>query len=172
MSHQDKSDKDHLDIILGPPVQEKLIESVHSYASTNNVSIDEAWSECIRNTADNLMKPMENGFNGFTNLFTDVLGEEVYVEDYFLSHYFGSFSTNGMLMARINNPEDRHKYTAPALNFQSKNLLDGEGNPIDVRRFDTPKRTQIQFLLKYLLDVSWTHVTISYGYTSIDKEAV
>jgi hypothetical protein len=172
MSHQDKSDKDHLDIILGPPVQEKLIESVHSYASTNNVSIDEAWSECIRNTADNLMKPMENGFNGFTNLFTDVLGEEVYVEDYFLSHYFGSFSTNGMLMARINNPEDRHKYTAPALNFQSKSLLDGEGNPIDVRRFDAPKRTQIQFLLKYLLDVSWTHVTISYGYTSIDKEAV
>ena len=172
MSHQDKSDKDHLDIILGPPVQEKLIESVHSYASTNNVSIDEAWSECIRNTADNLMKPMKNSFNGFTNLFTDVLGEEVYVEDYFLSHYFGSFSANGMLMARINNPEDRHKYTAPALNFQSKNLLDGEGNPIDVRRFDAPKRTQIQFLLKYLLDVSWTHVTISYGYTSIDKEAV
>ena len=169
MSHQDTSDKDHLDIILGPPVQEKLIESVHSYASTNNVSIDEAWSVCTRNTADNFMKPTANGFNCFTNLFTDILKEEVYVEDYFLSHYFGSFSINGMLMARINNPEERHKYTAPALNFQSKNLLDGEGNPVDVRRFDSPKRIQIQSLITHLLDVSWVHVTISYGYTPLEK---
>ena len=75
-----------------------------------------------------------------------------------------------MLMARINNPEERHKYTAPALNFQSKNLLDGEGNPVDVRRFDSPKRQKIQYLITYLLDVSRVHVTISYGYIPIEKE--
>ncbi len=169
MSYQNQSDKDHLDIIIGPPGQGKLIDSVHDYAEKHNMSIDEAWSECLRNTANNLMKPNENGFNSFTNLFTDVLGEEVYVEDYFLSHYFGAFSTNGMLMARIKNPEDRHKYTAPALNFQSKNLLDGEGNPIDIRKFDSIKREQIQYLITYLLDVSWAHVTISYGFVTMKK---
>ena len=74
-----------------------------------------------------------------------------------------------MLMARIKNPEDRHKYTAPALNFQSKNLLDGENNPIDIRKFDSIKRQQIQYLITYLLDVSWVHVTISYGFVTIKK---
>ena len=170
MSYQNQSDKDHLDIIIGPPGQDELIDSVHYYATLNDMSIDEAWSECLKNTADNLMKANKNGFNSFTNLFTDVLGEEVYVKNYFLSHYFGSFSTNGMLLARINNPEEGHKYTAPALNFQSKNLIDGEGNPIDIRKFDSPKRQQIQSLITYLLDVSWVHVTISYGYTPIIRD--
>jgi len=169
MSQQNQSDKDHLDIIIGPPGQEKLIDSIHNYAEKHDMSIDEAWSECIRNTADNLMKPNENGFNSFTNLFTDVIGEEVYVQDYFLSHYFGAFSTNGMLMARIKNPEDRHKYTAPALNFKSKDLLDGENNPINIRRFDSTKRQQIQYLITCLLDVSWVHVTISYGFITMKK---
>ncbi|MDC1449917.1 hypothetical protein N8477_03990 [Candidatus Thioglobus sp.] len=168
MSYQDKSDKDHLDIILGPPAQEKLIESVHSYASTNNVSIDEAWSECIRNTADNLMKPMKNGFNSFSNIFTDILKEEVYVEGYFLSHYYHCFSTNGQMLRRMSK-EERHEYTAPTLNFSSKNLLDGEGNPIDIRRFDTIKRQLIQNIIIYHLDVSWAHVTISYGYSPVEK---
>jgi len=168
MSQQNQSDKDHLDIIIGPPGQEKLIDSIHNYAEKHNTSIDEAWSKCIRNTADNLMKPNENGFNSFTNLFTDILGEEVYVEDYFLSHYY-AFSTNGMLMARIKNPEDRNKYTAPALNFKSKDLLDVEDNPINIRRFDSTKRQQIQYLITYLLDVSWVHVTISYGFVIMKK---
>ena len=164
MSYQNQSDKDHLDIIIGPPGQEKLIDSVHYYAEKHNMTIDEAWSKCLENTADNLMKPIANGFNSFTNMFTDVLGEEVYVQDYFLSHYYGSFSTNGMLMARIKNPEDRHKYTAPALNFQSKNLLDGEGNPINIKKFDSTRRQHIQNLFVYILDVSWVHVTIAYDY--------
>ena len=168
MSYQDTSDKDHLDIILGPPVQEKLIESVHSYASDNDVSIDEAWSECTRNTADNLMKPMKNGFNSFSNIFTDILNEEVYVEGYFLSHHYHCFSTNGRMLRRMEK-EERHEYTAPALNFSSKNLLDGEGNPIDIRRFDSQSRKKIQYLITYLLDVSWVHVTISYGYTPVEK---
>ena len=169
MSQQNQSDKDHLDIIIGPPAQEKLIDSVHNYAEKYDLSIDEAWSKCLENTADNLMKPITNGFNSFTNMFTDVLGEEVYVQDYFLSHYYGAFSSNGMLMARIKNPEDRNKYTAPALNFQSKNLLDGEGNPINIKKFDSARRQHIQHLFAYILDVSWVHVTISYGYTPHKK---
>ena len=169
MSYQNQSDRDHLDIIIGPPGQEELIDSVHYYAEKHNTSIDEAWSECIKNTADNLLKPNENGFNSFTNMFTDVLNEEVYVQDYFLSHYYGAFSANGMLMARIKNPGDRHKYTAPALNFQSKNMLDGEGNPLNIRKFDSTKREQVQYLITYLLDVSWVHVTISYGFVAINK---
>ena len=172
MSQQNQSDKDHLDIIIGPPGTERLIDSLYRCAEKHNMTIDEAWSKHIENRADNLMKPIANGFNSFTNMFTDVLGEEIYVQDYFLSHYYRAFSTNGMLMARIKNPEDRLKYTAPALNFQSKNLLDGEGNPIDIRKFESTKRQQIQYLITYLLDVNWVHVTISYGYTPIEKEAV
>ena len=163
MSQQNQSDKDHLDIIIGPPAQEKLIDSIHNYAEKHDMSIDEAWSKCLENTANNLMKPIANGFNSFTNMFSDVLGEEVYVQDYFLSHYY-AFSSNGMLMARIKNPEERQKYTAPALNFQSKNLLDGEGNPINIKKFDSTKRQQVQYLITYILDVSWAHVTIAYDY--------
>ena len=74
-----------------------------------------------------------------------------------------------MLMARIKNPEDRHKYTAPALNFKSKDLLDGEANPINIRRFDSTKRQQIQYLITYLLDVSWYKVTITYGFVTMKK---
>ena len=169
MSQQNQSDKDHLDIIIGPPAQEKLIDSIHNYAEKHDMSIDEAWSKCLENTADNLMKPIANGFNSFTNMFTDVLGKEVYVQDYFLSHYYGAFSANGMLMARIKNLEERQKYTAPALNFQSKNLLDGEGNPINIKKFDSTKRQQVQYLITYILDVSWAHVTISYDFVPMQK---
>ena len=168
MSQQNQSDKDHLDIIIGPPGQEKLIDSIHNYAEKHDMSIDEAWSKCLENTADNLMKPIANGFNSFTNMFSDVLGEEVYVQDYFLSHYY-AFSSNGMLMARIKNHEERQKYTAPALNFQSKNLLDGEGNPINIKKFDSTKRQQVQYLITYILDVSWAHVTISYDFVPMQK---
>ena len=168
MSQQNQSDKDHLDIIIGPPAQEKLIDSIHNYAEKHDISIDEAWSKCLENTADNLMKPIANGFNSFTNMFSDVLGEEVYVQDYFLSHYY-AFSSNGMLMARIKHPEERQKYTAPALNFQSKNLLDGEGNPINIKKFDSTKRQQVQYLITYILDVSWAHVAISYDFVPMQK---
>ena len=72
-------------------------------------------------------------------------------------------------MARIKNLEERQKYTAPALNFQSKNLLDGEGNPINIKKFDSTKRQQVQYLITYILDVSWVHVTISYGFSPVEK---
>ena len=168
MSQQNQSDKDHLDIIIGPPGQERLIDSLYRCAEKHNMTIDEAWSKHVENKADNLMKPFLS-FDSFSDIFTAFLGEEIYVQDYFLSHYYGAFSSNGMLMARIKNPEDRHKYTAPALNFQSKNLLDGEGNPINIKKFDSARRQHIQHLFAYILDVSWVHVTISYDFVPMQK---
>ena len=53
------------------------------------------------------------------------------------------------------------------LHNRMKNLLDGEGNPINIRRFDSTKREQIQYLITYLLDVSWVHITISYNFKRI-----
>tara|TARA_B100000795_G_scaffold226638_1_gene182717 strand:- start:38 stop:553 length:516 start_codon:yes stop_codon:yes gene_type:complete len=171
MSYQNQSDKDHLDIIIGPPRRDKLIDSIHDYAEKHNMSMDEAWSKHIENNADHLMKPFL-AEDSFSDIFTNFLGEEIYAQDYFLSHYFGAFSTNGMLMARIKNPEDRHKYAAPALNFQSKNLLDGYGNPINIRKFNSTKRQHIQRVFAIIFDASWVHATISYGYTPIEKETV
>ena len=77
-----------------------------------------------------------------------------------------------MLMARIKNPEDRQKYTAPALNFQTKNLIDVNGNPINIRRFDSVRRKQIQELFMLIFNASWVYVTISYDYMPIKKEAI
>ena len=171
MSYQNQSDKDHLDIIIGPPRRDKLIDSIHDYAEKHNMRMDEAWSKHIENNADHLMKPFL-AEDSFSDIFTNFLGEEIYAQDYFLSHYFGAFSTNGMLMARIKNPEDRHKYAAPALNFQTKNLIDVNGNPINIRRFDSGRRKQIQDLFMLIFNASWVYVTISYDYMPIKKEAV
>ena len=168
MSQQNQSDKDHLDIIIGPPGTERLIDSLYRCAEKHNMTIDEAWSKHVENKADNLMKPFLS-FDSFSDIFTTFLGEDIFVQDYFLSHYYGAFSANGMLMARIKNPEERQKYTAPALNFQSKNLLDSEGNPINIRKFDSTKRQQVQYLITYILDVSWAHVTISYDFVPMQK---
>ena len=168
MSQQNQSNKDHLDIIIGPPGKEKLIDSIYVCAEKHNMTIDEAWSKHIENKADNLMKMKPFlSFHSFSEIFTIFLGEEIYVQDYFLSHY-NAFSSNGMLMARIKNPEDRLKYTAPALNFQTKNLIDVNGNPINIRRFDSVRRKQIQELFMLIFNASWVYVTISYGFTPIE----
>jgi hypothetical protein len=169
MSYQNQSNKDHLDIIIGPPGQERLIDSLYICAEKHNMSIDEAWSKHIENKADNLMKPFLS-FDSFSDIFTVFLGEDIFVQDYFLSHYY-AFSSNGMLMARIKNPEDRNKYTAPALNFQTKNLIDVNGNPINIRRFDSGRRKQIQELFMLIFNASWAYVTISYDYMPIKKGA-
>ena len=75
-------------------------------------------------------------------------------------------------MARIKSPEDRQKYTAPALNFQTKNLIDVNGNPINIRRFDSGRRKQIQELFMLIFNASWVYVTISYDYMPIKKGTV
>ena len=121
MSYPNQSDKDHLDIILGPPGQDELIDSVHYYATVNDITIDEAWSESLKNTADNLMKPTAGGFNSFTNIFSDVLKEEVHVNDYFLSQYYRCFSTNGQFLRKLNK-EDRHDSDEEELKKEQKDL--------------------------------------------------
>ena len=68
--------------------------------------------------------------------------------------------------------EDRQKYTAPALNFQTKNLLDVNGNPLNIRRFDSVRRKQIQELFMLIFNASWAYVTISYDYMPIKKGAI
>ena len=44
MSQQNQSDKDHLDIIIGPPGTERLIDSLYRCAEKHNKTIDEASS--------------------------------------------------------------------------------------------------------------------------------
>ena len=74
-------------------------------------------------------------------------------------------------MSKIKNPAERHEYTAPAINFQSKNILDVRGKPINIRQFDELKRKMIQNLMLYLWEVNWIYVTISYGFTPREKIA-
>ena len=72
-------------------------------------------------------------------------------------------------MRKIKNPAERHEYTAPALNFKAKNILDAKGKPINIRQFDELNRKIIQNLMIYLLKVNWVYVTIAYGFTSVEK---
>jgi hypothetical protein len=170
MSYQNQSDSDNLEIIVGPPGQESLINSIHNYAASNEVTIDKAWSRCVGKMADHFMKPKADGINIFSEIFSDLLEQNVEVSDYFLGHAYHLFSTNGQLLNRIKNVADRHEYTAPTLNFKSKNILDNTGKPINIRQFDKLHREMVQNYMLYVWkDVSWIHVTISYDYTPREK---
>ena len=48
-------------------------------------------------------------------------------------------------------------------------LCDSEGNPINIKKFDSTRRQHIQNLFAYILDVSWVHVTISYDFVPMQK---
>ena len=169
MSYHNQSDRDHLDIIIGPPSLEKLVEAIHNNAVIHEITIDEAWSNLVREMADNFIKPDDVGLSFFSEMFTDLLDQDVRVSEYFLSHYYHCFSTNGQFLSKIKNPAERHEYTAPAINFQSKNILDVRGKPINIRQFDELKRKMIQNLMLYLWEVNWIYVTISYGFTPREK---
>ena len=169
MSYQNQSDRDHLDIIIGPPSLEKLVDAIHNNAVAHKVTIDEAWSNFVKMMADKFMEPNATGLNNFSEMFTDLLGQDVTVSEYFLSHYYNCFSTNGQFLSRIKNVADRHEYKAPALNFQSKNILDVRGKPINIRQFDELNRKIIQNLMITLLKVNWVYVTIAYGFTPAKK---
>ena len=155
MSYQNQSDSDHLSIIVGPPGPDNIIDSVHNVASKQNISLDDAWTAYVKLMADNFIKPNnipnEYGLRDFSEMFTDLLDQDVRVSEYFLSHYYHCFSTNGQFLRKIKNPAERHEYTAPAINFQSKNILDVRGKPINIRQFDELKRKMIQNLMLYLL---------------------
>ena len=169
MSYQDQSDKDHLDIIIGPPGPDNVIDAVHNYAVVHKVSLDDAWTAYVRLWADSFIKPDDTGLSHFSEMFTDLLGQDVTVSEYFLSHYYNCFSTNGQFLSRIKNVADRHEYKAPALNFQSKNILDVRGKPINIRQFDELNRKIIQNLMITLLKVNWVYVTIAYGFAPLKK---
>ena len=173
MSYQNQSDSDHLSIIVGPPGPDNIIDSVRNFAAEHNISLDDAWTAYVKLMADNFIKPKnipnDIGLSNFSEMFTDLLGQDVTVSEYFLSHYYNCFSINGQFLSRIKNVADRHEYKAPALNFKAKNILDAKGKPINIRQFDELNRKIIQNLMIYLLKVNWVYVTIAYGFTPAKK---
>ena len=65
MSYQNQSDRDHLDIIIGPPSQEKLVDAIHNNAVIHEITVDEAWSNLVREMADNFINPGRCRFKFF-----------------------------------------------------------------------------------------------------------
>jgi len=171
MSYQNQSDSDHLSIIIGTPGTDNLIDSVHNVASNHNISLDDAWTAYVKLMADNFIKPNNTpnymGFRGFSEMFTDVLEKNVIVSEYFLTHYVHTFSTDGQLLAKIQDDSKRQPYIAPAIIFHAKNILDSKGKPIDIRMFDKLKREILQNLMIFLMQASWIHVSISFEYKKI-----
>ena len=171
MSHQSQSDSDHLSIIVGPPGPESLINSVHNFAAKHNFSLDDAWTLYVKSQADKFIEPDDSGLSYFSEMFTDILGQDVRVSEYFLTHYVQTFSSNGELLCKIKSSE-RHPYKAPAVIIHAKNIIAENGKGINIKLFNELNRDILQNLLLLIWKVNWVHVSISYGYTSIKKEVV
>ena len=167
MSYQNQSDSDHLSIIVGPPGPENIINSVHNFAAKQDISLDDAWTVYVKSKADYFIEPDDSGLSYFSEIFTDVLGEDVRVSEYFLTHYVHTFSSNGQLLAKIKDISSREPYIAPAIIFNAKNILDSEGKPINIRLFNELNRDILQSLMLLLWNVNWIHTSISYGYEKI-----
>ena len=169
MSYQNQSDSDHLSIIVGPPGPENIINSVHNFAAKQDISLDDAWTVYVKSKADYFIEPDDSGLSYFSEIFTDVLGEDVRVSEYFLTHYVHTFSSNGQLLAKIKDISSREPYIAPAIIFNAKNILDSEGKPINIRLFNELNRDILQSLMLLLWNVNWIHTSISYGYEKIKE---
>ena len=171
MSYQNQSDSDHLSIIVGPPGPDNTIDSVHNFAAKHNISLDDAWTAYVKFMADEFIKPNdipnEYGLRDFSEMFTDLLEQEVRVSEYFLTHYVHSFSTNGKLLTQIKDVSKREPYLAPTIIFHAKDILDSKGKPINIRMFDELKREILQNLMIFLMNASWIHVSISFEYTKV-----
>ena len=167
MSYQNQSDKDHLTIIVGPPGQVHIIDSVHNFAVEHNISLDDAWTRYIEMMADNFIEPDESGLSYFSEMFTDILKQDVTVSEYFLTHYVHTFSSDGQLLTKIKDISKREQYIAPAIIFHAKNILDSEGKPINIKLFNELNRDILQSLMLLLWNVNWIHTSISYGYEKI-----
>ena len=167
MSYQNQSDKDHLSIIVGPPGPDSTIDSVHNFAAKHNISLDDAWTAYVKLMADNFIKPNnipnDMGLSNFSEMFTDLLEQDVTVSEYFLTHYH-SFSNDGQFLAQIKDVSKRQPYSAPAMIFHAKNILDSKGKPINIRMFDELKREILQNIMIFLMNASWIHVSISFEY--------
>ena len=168
MSYQNQSDSDNLSIIIGPPGPDNIIDSVHNFAAEHNISLDDAWTAYVKFKADKFIKPNDIpndiGLTDFSEMFTDVLGKYVRVSEYFLTHYVHRFSSDGQLLTQKKDVSERQPYSAPAIIFHAKNILDVRGKPIDIRQFDELKREMLQTLMIFLMNASWIHVSISFEY--------
>ena len=171
MSYQNQSDKDHLSIIVGPPGPDNTIDSIHNFAAKHNISLDDAWTAYVKLMADNFIKPNnipnDIGLSNFSEMFTDLLEQEVRVSEYFLTHYVHSFSNDGQFLAQIKDVSKRQPYSAPAIIFHAKNILDSNGKPINIRMFDELKREILQNLMIFLMRANWIYISISFEYKKI-----
>ena len=171
MLYQNQSDKDHLSIIVGPPGPDNTIDSVHNFAAKHNISLDDAWTAYVKLMADNFIKPNnipnDIGLSNFSEMFTDLLEQEVTVSEYFLTHYVHTFSNDGKFLAQIKDVSKRQPYLAPTIIFHAKDILDSKGKPINIRMFDELKREILQNIMIFLMNASWIHVSISFEYTKV-----
>ena len=167
MSYQNQSDSDHLSIIVGPPGPENIINSVHNFAAKHNISLDDAWTVYVKSKADYFIEPDDSGLSYFSEIFTDILKQDVTVSEYFLTHYINTFSADGQLLAKIKDTSKIEPYIAPAIIFHAKNILDSKGKPINIKLFNELNRDILQSLMLLLWNVNWIHTSISYGYVKI-----
>ena len=167
MSYQNQSDSDHLSIIVGPPGPENIINSVHNFAAKHDISLDDAWTVYVKSKADYFIEPDDSGLSYFSEIFTDILKQDVTVSEYFLTHYINTFSADGQLLAKIKDISKREPYIAPAIIFHAKNILDSEGKPINIKLFNVLNRDILQSLMLLLWNVNWIHTSISYEYKKI-----
>jgi hypothetical protein len=169
MSYQNQSDSDHLSIIIGPPGPENIINSVHNFAAKQDISLDDAWTVYVKSKADYFIEPDESGLSYFSEMFTDILKQDVTVSDYSLTHYVHTFSADGQLLAKIKDVSKRAIYNAPSIVFHANDVLDSEGKPINIKLFNELNRDILQSLMLLMWNVNWIHVSISYGYESKRK---
>ena len=169
MSYQNQSDLDHLSIIVGPPGPENIINSVHNFATKHDISLDDAWTVYVKSKADYFIEPDESGLSYFSEMFTDILKQDVTVSEYSLTHYVHTFSADGQLLAKINDVSKRAIYNAPSIVFHANDVLDSEGKPINIKLFNELNRDILQSLMLLMWNVNWIHVSISYGYESKRK---
>ena len=169
MSYQNQSDSHHLSIIIGPPGQENIINSVHNFAAKQDISLDDAWTVYVKSKADYFIEPNKSGLTYFSEIFTDILKQDVAVSEYFLTHYINTFSVDGQLRVKDKDSSKREPYAAPAIIFHAKNILDIEGKPINIRLFNELNRDILQSLMLLLWNVNWIHTSISYGYEKIKE---
>ena len=167
MSHQSQSDSDHLSIIVGPPGPENIINSVHNFAAKHDISLNDAWTIYVKSKADYFIEPDDSGLSYFSEIFTDILKQDVTVSEYFLTHYINTFSEDGQLLAKIEDISRRESYIAPAIIFQARNILDNEGKPINIKLLNELNRDILQSLMLLLWNVNWIHTSISNGYKKI-----
>ena len=167
MSYQNQSDSDHLSIIVGPPGPENIINSVHNFAAKHDISLDDAWTVYVKSKADYFIEPDDSGLSYFSEIFTDILKQDVTVSEYFLTHYVHTFSIDGQLLAKIKDDTKREPYLAPAIILHAKDIIDSEGKSINIRLFNELNRDILQNLMLLLWNVNWIHVSISYGYEQI-----